>query len=89
MADLRETMRRVMQPITERMTPTSVVGLARAHRLAVSDAEVVVDEFGKDKITLFLTQPTEDKYIRAFKRDLRKRDPHAGQVTVRSPGARG
>lgn len=87
MSDLRETMRRVLRPVEERMTEPSVLGLARMYGLAAAQARITTDEKGNDQIVIYLSQPSEDKFVRAFKRDLRKRNARAGTVTVRSPGA--
>ncbi len=88
MADLRETMRRILRPVlTERMTEPSILGLARGYGLLVSKADIDTNEQGEDKITIYLTRPVEDKFVRAFKRDLRRRNPGTGRITVRSPGA--
>ena len=84
MDSLRETMRRVLRPdLTERMTEPSILGLARGYGLSVSKADVVTDEQGRDRITIYLDRPIEDKFIRAFKRDLRRRNPGTGRITLR------
>lgn len=89
MDNLRETMRRILRPaLTERMNEPSILGLARSYGLLVAKADIVADEQGNDKITIYLSRPARDKFVRAFKRDLRRRNPGTGRITLRSLDAR-